>query len=185
MHFAFKVMTLLAIGLLSAEDCLARLVPSSTTPYTYSGSQQYTTIAASLCSLTTSDHVVCYSTADALTVSTTLETYAQNWADEGQFVHSYGAYGENLAEGDGNGWTSAADAASSAVDLWYNEVTLYDYSNAVFSSATGHFTQLVWVASTQIGFGAYLTSSGEWLIVAEFDPPGNVEGEFAANVLQS
>ncbi|KAA6420782.1 MAG: pry1p, partial [Trebouxia sp. A1-2] len=114
-----------------------------------------------------------------------LETYAQNWADEGQFVHSYGAYGENLAEGDGNGWTSAADAASSAVDLWYNEVTLYDYSNAVFSSATGHFTQLVWVASTQIGFGAYLTSSGEWLIVAEFDPPGNVEGEFAANVLQS
>lgn len=95
------------------------------------------------------------------------------------------AVGENLAEGDGNGWTSAADAASSAVDLWYNEVTLYDYSNAVFSSATGHFTQLVWVASTQIGFGAYLTSSGEWLIVAEFDPPGNVEGEFAANVLQS
>ena len=36
-----------------------------------------------------------------------------------------------------------------------------------------------------MGFGAYLTSSGEWLIVAEFDPPGNVEGEFAANVLQS
>lgn len=93
--------------------------------------------------------------------------------------------GENLAEGDGTGWTTAAEAASSAVDLWYDEVSLYDYSDPVFSSATGHFTQLVWVASTQIGFGAYLTSSGEWLVVAEFDPAGNVEGEFAANVLES
>ena len=30
-----------------------------------------------------------------LTVSAELESYAQSWADKGQFVHSYGAYGKN------------------------------------------------------------------------------------------
>ena len=90
-----------------------------------------------------------------------------------------------MAEGYGSGWTSATDAASSSVDLWYNEDSQYNYNDPVFSLATGHYTQLVWKASTQIGFGASLTSSGEWLVVAEFDPPGNVEGEFAANVLSS
>ena len=93
--------------------------------------------------------------------------------------------GENLAVGSGSGWASATDAANSAVDLWDNEDALYNYNDPEFSDATGHYTQLVWKASTQIGFGAFLTSSGEWLIVAEFDPPGNVEGEFAANVLSS
>lgn len=31
--------------------------------------------------------------AAALTVSPALESYAQSWANKGQFVHSYGAYG--------------------------------------------------------------------------------------------
>ena len=69
--------------------------------------------------------------------------------------------------------------------LWYAEDAQYSYSDPVFSAETGHFTQLVWKASTQIGFGASLSSSGEWIVVAEFDPPGNVQGQFADNVLQS
>ena len=31
--------------------------------------------------------------ASALTASAALESYAQSWADKGQFVHSYGEYG--------------------------------------------------------------------------------------------
>lgn len=90
-----------------------------------------------------------------------------------------------MAAGYGSGWTDAASAASSAVGLWYAEESQYNYDDPVFSSGTGHFTQLVWRASTQIGFGATLATSGNWIVVAEFDPPGNVEGQFAANVLPS
>ena len=85
--------------------------------------------------------------------------------------------------GYGSGWTNAAAAASSSVGLWYAEDAQYNYNDPVFSEGSGHFTQLVWKASMQIGFGAALTSNGEWLVVAEFDPPGNVEGQFAGNVL--
>lgn len=91
--------------------------------------------------------------------------------------------GENLAAGYGTGWTDAIAAAESAVGLWYAEESQYNYNDPVFSGGTGHFTQLVWAASTQIGFGAALATSGNWIVVAEFDPPGNVQGQFAANVL--
>ena len=93
--------------------------------------------------------------------------------------------GENLAEGSGSGWTDASSAALSSVALWYAEDSQYNNNNPVFSGETGHFTQLVWAASTQIGFGASVATSGNWIVVAEFDPPGNVDGQFAANVLPS
>ncbi|CAF1183858.1 unnamed protein product [Adineta steineri] len=66
---------------------------------------------------------------------------------------------------------------------WYNEISLYNYSSPGFTSATGHFTQVAWSDSTQLGIGIALTSNN--LIaytVANYYPPGNILNQFATKV---
>ncbi|CAI4034344.1 hypothetical protein SMKI_10G1310 [Saccharomyces mikatae IFO 1815] len=114
----------------------------------------------------------------ALSWSETLATYAQDYADNydcsGTLTHSGGPYGENLALGyDGPG----------AVDAWYNEISNYDFSNPGFSGNTGHFSQVVWKSTTQVGCGIK-TCGGAWgdYVICSYDPAGNYEGEYADNV---
>ena len=47
----------------------------------------------------------------------------------------------------------------------------------------GHFTQIVWKGSKEFGIGRSRTKDGKWLVVANFYPAGNFNGENAANVL--
>ncbi|RUP51208.1 CAP domain-containing protein [Jimgerdemannia flammicorona] len=78
---------------------------------------------------------------------TAMADFAANWAD-GCSVgnpHSGGKDGENVAFGYKD-WTSAVAA-------WYDEGSEYDYNNPGFSMNTGHFTQVVWKATTKIGCG--------------------------------
>ena len=94
----------------------------------------------------------------ALSWSDTLASYAQDYADNydcsGTLTHSGGPYGENLALGyDG----------PAAVDAWYNEISNYDFSNPGFSSNTGHFTQVVWKSTTQVGCGIKTWRCMGWL----------------------
>jgi hypothetical protein len=63
------------------------------------------------------------------------------------------------------------------------QVKDYSYSSGVFSSGTGHFTQLVWVNSTGLGCAAQVCSSFN-LLVCKYWPPGNYQGEFKTNVLR-
>ncbi len=50
--------------------------------------------------------------------------------------------------------------------------------------AAGHFTQLIWYRSIQLGIGIGFTSNNNSAyVVAMYHPPGNVVGEFAQNVL--
>ena len=67
------------------------------------------------------------------------------------------------------------------IDSWYKEVKLYDYNRGQFSTATGHFTQLVWVASRKLGLGV-ARGNGKVVVVANYDPPGNLRGVFEENV---
>ena len=67
------------------------------------------------------------------------------------------------------------------IDSWYNEVQFYDYNNGQFSMKTGHFTQLVWVASQKLGLGV-ARGNGKVVVVANYDPPGNLRGVFEENV---
>jgi len=58
-----------------------------------------------------------------------------------------GPYGENLAFGYPN--------ASAAIEAWGDERDMYDFKKPTgFTEATGHFTQLVWKTTTQVGCAA-------------------------------
>ncbi|KAL9935854.1 hypothetical protein V8E36_005431 [Tilletia maclaganii] len=117
-----------------------------------------------------------------------LAASAQAVANTCVFQHSQGNYGENLAAGTGN------YAYTSGIDAWYNEISQYNFANPGFSSATGHFTQLVWASSTivgcarntqcipqQLGLGTGFGSQATF-IVCQYRPPGNVIGNFTQNV---
>ena len=67
-------------------------------------------------------------------------------------------------------------------DMWYEEHDKYNYSNPGFSSTTGHFTQIVWQNSKEMGAGKAVSSSGAQFVVARYQPPGNVRGLFPENV---
>lgn len=114
----------------------------------------------------------------SLTWSDELASYAQAYADKydcsGTLTHSGGKYGENLAAG--------YDAAGS-VNAWYDEIKDYDYSNPSYSSATGHFTQVVWKGSTQLGCGIK-NCNNAWgnYVICSYSPAGNVIGKFPDNV---
>jgi uncharacterized protein YkwD len=117
----------------------------------------------------------------ALTWSAQLAASAQRWADKCSLMfHSPRAkserYSENLAYGGDR-------TASSAADAWYKEVDSYNYSQPGFASATGHFTQMIWKDTKQIGCGVakcYLGSVRFW--VCHYAPQGNWAGKFPQNV---
>ena len=47
----------------------------------------------------------------------------------------------------------------------------------------GHFTQLVWKGSREVGIGRAQSRDGKWFVVANFFPAGNFVGRNAENVL--
>ena len=46
----------------------------------------------------------------------------------------------------------------------------------------GHFTQVVWKGSEELGIGKAADSKGRVYVVANYAPAGNFIGDFAANV---
>lgn len=46
----------------------------------------------------------------------------------------------------------------------------------------GHFTQVVWKDSTELGVGCAKTDNGKTYVVANYNPPGNMMGKFKENV---
>jgi len=113
-----------------------------------------------------------------LTWNQTMADFAKTVSGTCVFKHSGGPYGENLAAG--------YDSPSAAITAWYDENTQYDYAAGQFSEATGHFTQLVWKAATQVGCATVTcdgsnNTPGDFL-TCEYDT-GNVIGYFVQNVL--
>jgi len=52
-----------------------------------------------------------------------------------------------------------------------------------FNLFTGHFTQVVWKESREVGIGRSRSRDGKWFVVANFFPAGNFIGRNAGNVL--
>ncbi|KAG4077472.1 hypothetical protein HA402_002899 [Bradysia odoriphaga] len=97
-----------------------------------------------------------------------------------------GPYGENLYKIWGGSVDSSAIMAT-AIDSFYSEIAHYDFNNHGFSMQTGHFTQVVWSSSVEIGVGIATypdpTYQHRTVVCINYKPPGNVEGQFRQNVL--
>jgi pathogenesis-related protein 1 len=113
--------------------------------------------------------------------SPALAAVAQNWANHlaagngCRLAHTVnGTYGENLFGGSGAAYT-ALDASKN----WYNEISKYTYGavTATNFAPTGHYTQMVWSQTTQVGIGQAICPGGGTVIAAEYSPPGNYLGQ--------
>jgi hypothetical protein len=129
--------------------------------------------------------------------SDTLAASAQTWADHlatiNEMVHSTGQpYGENIAAwGHGCGLVSLVppldytkgvcpgDTLRTMVMSWVNEKTLYHGGVLTQENwyPTGHYTQVVWKTTTEIGCGMATGSDGNDYLVCQYTPPGNAIGQ--------
>lgn len=115
----------------------------------------------------------------ALTWSDTIASAAQTWANGCNWSHSSNAYGENIYAVSGDTVTGQA-----VVDDWASESVDYDYATNSCSNVCGHYTQVVWADTTQVGCGVKVCTTNSpfpakygptWtFVVCDYDPPGNV-----------
>ncbi|KAF4524949.1 hypothetical protein B566_EDAN014130, partial [Ephemera danica] len=122
--------------------------------------------------------------APPLKLSRTLCSYANEWAKylagRNTLQHRTDrTYGENLYAM----WGSGVNVnGRTAVQSWYDEVKNYNHSYPVFGMNTGHFTQVVWKSTTEMGIAIVKAGNGVF-VVANYSPHGNMQGQFQANVL--
>lgn len=125
--------------------------------------------------------------APPLKLNPAISRYAQEWANNlaarNTMQHrSSNKYGENLYACYGKTNVEGEDAVKS----WYDEVKYYRFgqpSPGNFSQV-GHFTQVVWKESRELGVGIAKNGSSVY-VVCNYHPPGNFMGKYASNVTSS
>ncbi|KAG0587244.1 hypothetical protein KC19_2G151000 [Ceratodon purpureus] len=115
----------------------------------------------------------------ALKWNANLAAYALNYANSQKskcipLTHSRGPYGENLFWGSGKPWTP-----NDAVTLWVNEGKDYKYSTNSCNTGKvcGHYTQVVWKKTTDVGCASVLCNDKSVYIICSYNPPGNYVGQ--------
>jgi pathogenesis-related protein 1 len=142
-----------------------------------------------------------------LTWSSTLAEYAQQWATQlasspstcAAPMHRSGAelqakdYGENLAAFSGRGQVGNVSTAQQAVDGWAAEVACWTYGTIqgteqcnmscyenLSSDGCGHYTQIVWRTSMELGCGVATCQNGQYtedIWICNYAPAGNIIGK--------
>ena len=105
-----------------------------------------------------------------------LAARAQEWAQsllaKGDFRHDPKTpYGENLYE-----ITGAQARPAEVVGASASEASDYDYRSNRCKGTCGHYTQIVWRGSKEVGCAA-AGGIKRQIWVCEYDPPGNVIGQ--------
>ena len=113
---------------------------------------------------------------DPLVWSARLAARSRDWAEtllaSKQFVHRPNSnYGENLFE-----ITGATASAAQVVNAWAAESRHYDYKSNRCRGVCGHYTQIVWSDTKEVGC-AVARVAGREVWVCNYDPPGNWVGQ--------
>lgn len=115
---------------------------------------------------------------------------AQQWAEtlavEDRIAHRPDSnYGENIY----CLWSSEQTAKVNPREVcqsWYDEYKQFDFTvepRGPFKA--GHFTQMIWKSTKYLGVGVAKTKKGKVLVVCNYNPRGNVIGEFSNNVYRA
>ena len=110
--------------------------------------------------------------------SNDLATSAQAWANHlakkgCRMQHSNTEFGENIY------WTTADIRCKDAVNSWGSEKKYYHGQKISYSNYTkvGHYTQMVWYNTTEVGCAYAKCKSGNTIFVCQYNPSGNYVGE--------
>uniref|UniRef100_A0A669EIS2 GLI pathogenesis-related 2 n=1 Tax=Oreochromis niloticus TaxID=8128 RepID=A0A669EIS2_ORENI len=124
--------------------------------------------------------------APPLTFNTELNDAAQNWANQMLAKKKLGHSDTNDGENVYYAWSSETKTLTGkeAVDSWYSEIKDYDFKKSGHQPKTGHFTQVVWKSSTELGVGI-ATDGNTVFVVGQYRPAGNITnaGYYQKNVL--
>jgi pathogenesis-related protein 1 len=105
-----------------------------------------------------------------------LAAHAQEWANillaRREFGHRpHSTYGQNLFEIEGANASSAE-----VVNAWASESRNYDHRSNRCRGVCGHYTQIVWGDTKEVGCGV-ARGGGREVWVCDYDPPGNWAGQ--------
>uniref|UniRef100_A0ABD2XRK6 SCP domain-containing protein n=1 Tax=Trichogramma kaykai TaxID=54128 RepID=A0ABD2XRK6_9HYME len=111
------------------------------------------------------------------------QEWANSLATRGRLEHRANVdYGENLF----CVWSSNPKTVINGdepVHEWYAEEQQHAYGKEPTTLKTGHFTQVVWRDSLELGVGMARNRNGEVYVVANYNPAGNYLGSFTENVV--
>jgi uncharacterized protein YkwD len=108
---------------------------------------------------------------------------SQDYAETLPYTHSGTKFhGEWMGENLFGSWGYNLNGAFPVND-WYNEISNYDFSTGTKKNSgdIGHFTQLVWKNSRDLGIGYYCQSS-QCVVVGNYYPGGNIGGQYTSQV---
>ena len=131
-----------------------------------------------------------------MTYDAVLEADTQTFTNTCPTAHSTYPAGENIYFTSYPSWfptPSASTLFADAVTDWYREEADYDYAAGASGTGrvVGHFTQVVWRASTRVGCGYITGCPSPWggssqfdnaVVVCRYLTPANYGGQFLAEV---